>query len=139
MVDLLWAVRRNAPVGEMDRTQLHVLALVTRQPGLRTSEVSRVFGLDLSTVSRHVSELVARKLVERQEDPHDRRAHLLIATAQGHALVREISERQERVLDRALASWPVADQQELIRLLTQLTADLQGQETRETQEESAAS
>lgn len=127
MVDLLWAIRRNAPVGEMDRTQLHVLALVTRQPGLRSSEVSRIFGLDLSTVSRHVSELVARGWVERSEDPDDRRASRLQATAAGIALVEEISARQQQVLDTALASWGREDQLLLIDLIRRLTADLQEQ------------
>lgn len=127
MVDLLWAIRRNAPVGEMDRTQLHVLALVKRQPGIRSSEISRIFGLDLSTVSRHVSDLVNQGLVERSEDPDDRRALLLHPTDSGMDLVNEISERQQQVLDRALASWSTEDQAELIRLISRLTTDLSDQ------------
>lgn len=124
LVDLLWGIRRGAPIGEMDRSQLHVLALLTRQPGLRTTEVSRIVGLDLSTISRHCSDLVAQGLITRQEDPQDRRATRLDATPAGHAMVDEIAQRQQQVLDTALATWNDTDRDMLIRLINRLGNDL---------------
>jgi DNA-binding MarR family transcriptional regulator len=124
LVELFWGVRRSAPIGEVDRTQLHILALLTRRPGLRSSEVSKAIGLDLSTVSRHCTDLISRNLLERQEDPDDRRAAFLRPTELGHSLIAELADRQQAVLDKALSSWNSQDQEQLLALITRLTEDL---------------
>jgi DNA-binding MarR family transcriptional regulator len=124
LVELFWGVRRSAPIGEVDRTQLHILALLTRRSGLRSSEVSKAIGLDLSTVSRHCSDLISRGLLERQEDPDDRRAAFLHPTQEGRSFISELAERQQAVLDKALSSWNRQDEEQLLALITRLTQDL---------------
>lgn len=135
LVDLFWGVRRSAPLGEVDRTQLHILALLTRRPGIRLSEISKVIGIDLSTVSRHCTDLAATGLLSREEDPHDRRATLLSPTAAGRAFIDDLSQRQQQVLADALATWSRQDQEQLLSLITRLTAHLSEKE--HTQEKSA--
>jgi DNA-binding MarR family transcriptional regulator len=124
LVDLLWAIRRQAPIGEMDRTQLHLLALLSRQPGLRSTEVSRIVGLDLSTVSRHCSDLVARGLLARDEDPEDRRATRLSPTDEGRLLIGEIVSRQQAVLEAVLSDWSDTDRELLTTYIARLGKDL---------------
>lgn len=133
LVELVWSVRRTTPISEVDRTQLHILALLTRRPGLRSSEVSKLIGLDLSTVSRHCTDLISRGLLDRREDPQDRRAAWLTPTDDGRAFVEELAQRQQEVLDLALSSWSEQDQAELLSLIHRLTQDLVHHEEKQAQ------
>ena len=51
----------------------------------RSSALAEAACVDPSTVSRQVAQLVKAGLVERQSDPEDGRASLLVATEQGRA------------------------------------------------------
>ena len=54
----------------------------------RSSALAETACVDPSTVSRQVAQLVKAGLVERQSDPEDGRASLLVATERGRARLR---------------------------------------------------
>lgn len=63
-------------------SELEVLAHVIDHPGTTVTAVARELGLQSSNVSTTVQHLVAKGLMERQNDPADGRRTLLRPTAQ---------------------------------------------------------
>ena len=60
--------------------------------GVRATELARLAGLHKQVVGRLVDELEELGVVERTPDPTDRRAKLVVPTAEGIALVRDADE-----------------------------------------------
>jgi DNA-binding MarR family transcriptional regulator len=77
---------------EMSVPQYRTLGFVYRNDGASLSELADHVGLTLSTMSTLVDGLVARGLVNRREDPEDRRRMTLTLTELGrnrHEVARE--------------------------------------------------
>jgi DNA-binding MarR family transcriptional regulator len=91
-----------------------------RSGPVRVSALAETVGLDVSTVSRHVRNLVAAGHLRRSEDPDDGRATLLHLTPDGAALLAAAMSRRAEVLRRATADWPDADRDTLATLLGRL-------------------
>lgn len=58
--------------------------------GVRPGSVADALGLDPASVVRVIDHLIAAKLVERREDPTDRRAKLLYLTEEGSCRVLKL-------------------------------------------------
>lgn len=71
--------------------QSHILYEIKCAPDLSLNELAERLGLDNSTISRHIHDLVKKGLVLRQPDSKDRRFVTLDLTDQGAALEKEIS------------------------------------------------
>lgn len=78
------ALRRTVP-GRLTPQQLFVLAQLCHEPS-QPSTLARDHHVGMSAMTGLVDGLVARGLVERGQDPHDRRAVQLVITADGRAL-----------------------------------------------------
>jgi DNA-binding MarR family transcriptional regulator len=83
----------------------------------RASALAEAACVDPSTVSRQVGDLVRAGLVERQPDPEDGRASLLVATPRGHEMHDARLARRERMFARVVEGWPDEDVDRLTRLL----------------------
>lgn len=94
----------------------HLVPLLERLPGVRTSDLARDRGVSMSTVSRQVDQLVQQGWVRTEPDPEDQRAHRLYLTdtavARLAAARRDIAaicvrrlgpDRAERLIDAAAA------------------------------------
>jgi DNA-binding MarR family transcriptional regulator len=94
----------------------HLIPLLERVPGVRTSDLARGRGVAMSTVSRQVDQLVQQGWVRIEPDPEDQRAHRLyltdeatrrLATAREDIAVlcerRLGTERAARLIDAANA------------------------------------
>jgi DNA-binding MarR family transcriptional regulator len=68
-------------------------------------------------VSRHVALLLAEGYVERQADPHDGRASILVLTGKGHDRVAQMRAERDAAIARLLAEWSPRDRETLARLL----------------------
>lgn len=85
LFDLAWLLPRTigAEEGQPDplpRSELEVMRLLGRRPGMGVNSVARELGLQPSNVSASVRSLVARGLLERRPSSHDRRQVLLYLT-----------------------------------------------------------
>ncbi|WP_405143902.1 MarR family transcriptional regulator [Sphaerisporangium sp. NBC_01403] len=84
----------------------------------RSSELAAYFGVGKATISRQLKVLEELRLIGRQPDPLDGRAHLLDLTEEGRErLDRARSARQQRFY-ALLGTWPQDD----VRLLGQMLA-----------------
>ena len=70
------------------------------------SDLAVLLDADLPAASRTASRLVSAGLVDRQEDPDDRRARLLTLTAAGHALIERTSRERVQTAIATARSMP---------------------------------
>lgn len=101
------ALRRNLP-GNLTPQQLFILGRLSRCPA-QPSELARDHSVGMSTMTGVIDGLVARGLVERQHDEHDRRAVRLVLTPSGHALWHEAEAGTHEAVRQMLA--PLSDEQ----------------------------
>ncbi|MFD4293584.1 MarR family winged helix-turn-helix transcriptional regulator [Rhodococcus sp. NPDC058505] len=90
---------------------------------MRSSGLAESMYTDPSTVSRQVTQLVDRGLVERKPDPTDGRASVLAVTEGGREVAARIRALRNEKLTHLLADWPVADLREFTRLLDRFVED----------------
>jgi DNA-binding MarR family transcriptional regulator len=90
----------------------------------RAAELADIVHSDPSTISRHISQLVASELVQRVPDQKDGRATLLSLTEKGRGLCNSLREHRATALARAVDNWSDSDTETLARLLTRLNDDM---------------
>jgi DNA-binding MarR family transcriptional regulator len=76
---------------DLTLTQVKALNALTRSE-LTVKELAERLGLSLPGASRAVDALVSRDLIDRREDPDDRRQKRLLATAAGRDALRRLDE-----------------------------------------------
>ena len=122
-VKLLWAdVTRSAfPAGA---SGLGVLYLLDAQGPQRVSDLATCGHVGVSTMSRHVADLTAAGLLDRELAPDDGRTHLVRLTAAGAAALERARAAVADRLDPALAGWTDDETDTLCHLLQRLAADV---------------
>lgn len=85
---------------EVSLPQLRVLVRVATDGQLNLGQVAEALGVHPSNATRVVDRLVGAGLLDRRDDPADRRYLVLELTAQGHDLVeRVMAKRRASILD----------------------------------------
>jgi DNA-binding MarR family transcriptional regulator len=106
--------------------QLKTLYVAAAAEPIRMSELAVRLGTAASTTSEVVDRLVQLELLERTDDPSDRRQVLVRATPQARARLDGINELGRERLRELLATLPSADDlatvERAIELLTQAAA-----------------
>jgi len=102
----------------LNLVQLRILVVVSSRPGIGMGELATATGLHVSRVSRACDRMVAAGLVNRDEDPRDRRGVRLSPTATGRAVMKEISAARRRAIRPALQRMTDDQRAELIDALT---------------------
>ena len=102
----------------LNLVQLRILVVVSSRPGIGMGELATATGLHLSRVSRACDRMVDAGLVNRDEDPRDRRGVRLSPTATGRAVIKEISAARRRAIRPALQRMTDDQRAELIDALT---------------------
>lgn len=84
--------------------QLKALLVLTFQESASGRDLSRALGVGLATVTGIVDRLAAQGLVERRDDPHDRRVRRVFITEDGGCVVDKVIgaglEQRQRLLQR---------------------------------------
>jgi DNA-binding MarR family transcriptional regulator len=101
-------------------TQLSILALVSGQGPIGLAELTRREGLHPSLVSRTVSALLRRGMVQRTPDPADHRTALISSTGAGDETYRKVREDRAVIISRCLAGMPAAAQARVVAALADL-------------------
>ncbi len=91
----------------------------------RASDLADYMCADPSTVSRQVAALVKAGMIQRQADPHDGRASILVPTVLGQEQVQEYTRRRGSIMRVVVADWPQHDRDELQRLLWKYTEGIE--------------
>jgi DNA-binding MarR family transcriptional regulator len=109
----------------VDQAGLVVLHSLACAPAVRPSDIAADLGLDASTVSRHLRTLEQLGLVDRTDDPADRRAQRVSLSDRGREVLDRAIAQRQAVLAAALTDWSEADRRTLERLLVRLADDLE--------------
>lgn len=126
VMKIMAAVKQRAPRAHPDVDPMgYPLMFNLREEPRRVSDIAAALHLDVSTVSRQVSQLVAKGFVERLPDASDGRAHVLALTTSGRELLVEIRARRNTWLDEVTSEWSAADLADLDRLLRRFADDVE--------------
>jgi DNA-binding MarR family transcriptional regulator len=111
-------------ISEPDLTpaQFSLLVALHRSPGVNQITLSRLVGIDRSTIADVVRRLRDRGLVARARDSRDARRNTVRLTHHGASIVERLSAEIRRVHERLLAPLESGEQADLIRLLTKIVA-----------------
>jgi DNA-binding MarR family transcriptional regulator len=90
----------------LDEATYPVISGLARFGPVPAARLAEEIGLDRSVVSRHADRLARAGLLERRDDPADRRAALLVLTDSGQRAVGEMRRRLAGAFDDYLATWP---------------------------------
>lgn len=112
---------RRALVGTQNTPAIVALTVVLQHGPLRISEVADHLALDLSTVSRQISHLRQRGLLDSSPDPADGRSQRLSVTPAGLDELRTFRRAVVGRLVDHLDDWGDDEVEQLTRLLGRLT------------------
>ncbi|GAA3218873.1 MarR family winged helix-turn-helix transcriptional regulator [Actinocorallia longicatena] len=116
---------------QLDSTAYGLL-IYLRDHGLaRPSELAAFVGVGKPTISRQLQALEDLGLVQRQDDPVDRRAHLITLTPDGRQRLDGVRSARRDHFHALLNNWPDDDVSTLATLLARfnaLGADQPGQQ-----------
>jgi DNA-binding MarR family transcriptional regulator len=90
-------------------TQLAALYVLADGSTLTVGELAESIGRSPSATSRLVDGLVRRRLVERHQEPEDRRQRTLRLTPRGHAVLRVVDRARAEQFLGAVRPLPVAE------------------------------
>jgi len=105
----------------VDPAQASLLYTLKVHGPLRLGDVAEVMKLDASTVSRHVQQLGDRDLIERELDPEDARARIIVLTDAGRAALKHTFDQRRAFVTEALAEWGDDERERLREDLVRLT------------------
>ncbi|AXS41442.1 MarR family transcriptional regulator [Breoghania sp. L-A4] len=88
------------------RAHHRVLHFVSRNPGIRVTELLDILKITKQSLGRVLKQLIDEDFIEQRTGPLDRRQRLLYATDKGRALSERLAAPQSRRLARALAELP---------------------------------
>ncbi|MEY2512812.1 MAG: hypothetical protein QOJ89_170 [bacterium] len=112
---------------ELDLSLTQVKALVAlSHDELSVKELAERLGLSLPGASRAVDALVSRELLDRREDPDDRRQKRLRCTDSGLEALRRLDEARLAGLAALAATLPDAQCKRLSSALRPVLEDLRG-------------
>ena len=97
--------------------QFAVLQTLGGQPGIDQRTLAEAVSFDTSTIGGVVDRLEARGLVTRSLSEADRRVRLLHLTAQGEALLSEVTPAMERTQERILEPLTARERKEFMRMV----------------------
>ncbi|HVS69162.1 MAG TPA: MarR family transcriptional regulator [Mycobacteriales bacterium] len=109
----------------------HIAALmqIVSDEGISVSVLASRLGVSLATASQVVTDLESGGLIQRVEDPADRRRTLVTVTETHRALAQTILDTRLRPVQRALDQMKPAEQRAVIRGLQLIAEELETSES----------
>ncbi|SMC38289.1 DNA-binding transcriptional regulator, MarR family [Novosphingobium sp. B1] len=104
--------------------QWRVLAAIKRDPGTTQGALASWLEVEPITAGRMVDRLEKMELVERRDDPADRRSWRLHLTAKGEHLLSLMAPLAQQAIDDAVSGLTQAEHAKLLELLERVRANL---------------
>ena len=108
-----------------EKGSLKLLSYISACGVQRLSDLPKEIPLDLSTISRHCAALTRDGLLDRTDDPSDRRAVLIKVTEAGHKQLDRLRAEKSALLKEATSHWSNEDIENFSRLLDRMSQDLE--------------
>lgn len=104
--------------------QWRMLAAIQREPGTNQGALAGWLEVEPITAGRMVDRLEKMELVERRDDPADRRCWCLYLTAKGEDLVRHMAPLAQQAISDAVSSLSDDEHAQLLSLLERVRMNL---------------
>lgn len=109
-----------------DVTQVRALVVIASRGSVSLGELSEATNIHLTRASRLCDRLVAKGLIDRADDPSNRRQLTLTLTATGHQVVQEVMRRRrgaiQPILDRMTTQMTIQRRADVVSLLREFAA-----------------
>ena len=105
--------------------QPKILLYLLEHDGAMAKEITEGCVLDKSTVTSLLARMAQQELIVRHPHARDRRAAMTYLTEKGRALAEEVHDICRRSDERALRGIDAQERQTLVRLLRQVSANLE--------------
>ena len=92
--------------------------------GLKMGELSRLLMVTCGNITALTDRLIEEDLVQRRDDPNDRRAYAISLTPKGKKLFQKMAVQHERWVSSLLGDFDPSELQQLSSLLGQLKQDI---------------
>lgn len=92
--------------------------------GLKMGELSRLLMVTCGNITALTDRLIEEDLVQRRDDPNDRRAYAISLTPKGKKLFQKMAVQHERWVSSLLGDFDPSELQQLSGLLSQLKRDI---------------
>jgi len=103
-------------------TPVRALVIIASRGPLHLTALADDMGVHPSNATRTCDRLVAAGLLDRRDNPADRRHLLLTLTDAGRELVDAVMDRRRAAIGQILRAMPAADRAELATVLTRFAA-----------------
>ena len=113
--------KRFMDESDLSASQVNILMRLHFRGKCGVSDIGTGMGVSKAAASQTVERLVQRNLLERVEDPLDRRFKQVSLTAKGESLVQSSFEARYRWMDELSQSLSLEQQEEIAAALTALT------------------
>lgn len=111
---------------DISTSQFNVLNVLRDQPeGLTQIELSRLLIMHRSNVTGLVDRLESRGLIQRKENPNDRRAYRVVLTPAGTRLIQKILPAYYAAAEEIWGDLPVKKSKELVNDLIRLCENVE--------------
>ena len=121
LIELMSALHQRRSLHQQGAPARALLVHLAKVGQMRPADLAASMNLDRSTISRHLGNLAAQGLIERDADPQDGRAYVLRVTAEGRLEAQAyIADRIAKVAD-IIDDWPAHDRTAFAELLTRFT------------------
>jgi len=108
-------------------SQCHAIVEIGRTGSISVNDLANLLGLDKSTMSRSVNNLVEMDLVTREVVPDNRRLLSIGLTTKGQSLFSEIESSMEKYYQDVYNSLPEDKREQVLESLEVLLRNLPGQ------------
>lgn len=111
------------------RAQWLAIFKISRNPGVKQAELADALEVEPITLTRMLDRMEEGGWVERQPDPNDRRARLLVLTDKARDALSPMQIIVDEIYEEALAGLSAEEREDLVRLLTRVRANLSAKAT----------
>jgi len=113
--------KRFMDISGLSFSQINILMRLVHGGSIGVSEIGEQLGVTNAAASQAVDRLVQMGLIERTEDPEDRRAKRLALTHKGHSLIEKGVEARSKWIEGLTDALTPEQQNMIISALTLLT------------------
>jgi DNA-binding MarR family transcriptional regulator len=110
---------------ELSLPQFGILMRLYYRGGCGISDISKRAGVSSAAVSQLIEKLVEKQLIERNEDPTDRRAKTIDLSRKGRELVETSIEERYHWVDKLVANLTIEEQETVSKALPSLIQSFQ--------------
>jgi MarR family transcriptional regulator, temperature-dependent positive regulator of motility len=108
---------------EVTSVQYAALAVLHQTPGINQRQLGDELDLDRSTIADLVARMVRNALIERSDDPDDKRSNILFLTAAGKKQFTTLRPRVDKLEHILTAALSPQESAELRRLLSVMLSE----------------